>query len=285
MSSSPHESQGATVELSPHEEREAARRAGLRAAVVFETVRREGENELKRAPVALAFSGLAAGLSMGLSLVASGMIQAALPDSPWRPLATSAGYTLGFLVVILGRQQLFTENPVTAILPLLDDPDKGRKSVAVVRLWAIVLATNLIGALGFAYAIAHSGAFSIAERRAFLELGQATLSYDFGTVLIKAIFAGWIVALLVWLLPAAEGSRVSVILILTYVIGLGHLSHVIAGSAEAFYVLAVGATTWSHYARDFLLPSFLGNSIGGVLLVSLLNYAQVAVKSDEETAN
>ncbi|HEY6449889.1 MAG TPA: formate/nitrite transporter family protein, partial [Candidatus Cybelea sp.] len=153
-------SQGATVDLSPHEKREAGRRAGLRAAVVFESVRQEGERELQRPAVALAFSGLAAGLSMGLSLVGSGLIRAALPAAPWRPLLENAGYTLGFLVVILGRQQLFTENTVTAILPLLDDPDKGQKFIAVARLWAVVLVSNLAGAFVFAFAVAHSGAFS-----------------------------------------------------------------------------------------------------------------------------
>jgi formate/nitrite transporter FocA (FNT family) len=113
---------------------------------------------------------------------------------------------------------------------------------------------------------------------------MAVMAYDFGTVFLKAIVAGWIIALLVWLLPAADGSRVAVIVILTYVIGLGSLSHVIAGSAEALYAVAAGAASWSHYALGFLVPSFLGNSVGGVFLVSLLNYAQVAVKSDEETA-
>ena len=276
-------SQGVTVDLSPHEQREAGRRAGLRAAVVFESVRQEGERELQRPAVALAFSGLAAGLSMGLSLVGSGLVRAALPAAPWRPLLENAGYTLGFLIVILGRQQLFTENTVTAILPLLDDPDKRQKFVAVVRLWAVVLVSNLAGALAFAFAVAHSGAFSAEVHRAFLELGMATLQYDFATTLVKGIFAGWIIALLVWLLPTAEGSRVAVIIILTYLVGLGSLSHVIAGSVEAFYAVLVGAASWTHFALDFLLPVFLGNSIGGVLLVSLLNYGQVAVKSEEET--
>ncbi len=278
------ESQGETVDLSPHEEREAKRRAGMRAAVVFESVRREGESELRRAPIALAFSGLAAGLSMGLSLVGTGLLRAALPPAPWRPIVESAGYTLGFLVTILARQQLFTENTVTAILPLLDDSNKLQKGTIVARLWAIVLASNFIGTLVFAFAIAHSGAFSGAASRAFLELGQQTLSYDFATVLVKGIFAGWMIALLVWLLPVAEGSRIGAIAIVTYAVGLGALSHVVAGSAEGLYAVAVGAASWPQFALHFFVPAFLGNSIGGVFLVSLLNYAQVAVKNrDEQT--
>ncbi len=276
--------QGATVELSPHEHKEAERRTQLRAAVVFESIRREGETELQRPVVALAFSGLASGFSMGLSLVASGLLRAMLPASSWRPLIENLGYTLGFLVTTLGRQQLFTENTVTAILPLLDDPNKGQKLLRVFRLWSVVLAANWLGAMLFAFAVAHSGAFSAEANRAFLELGKATLSFDFWTVLVKGIFAGWLIALMVWLLPSAENNRVSIIMLITYVVGLGSLSHVIAGSVDAFYAVFGGVATWAHCWRDFLLPVFLGNSIGGVLLVSLLNYAQVAVKNDEEAA-
>ncbi len=220
---------------------------------------------------------------MGLSLVASGLIYAALPATPWRPLVVNLGYTMGFLIVILGRQQLFTENTVTAILPLLDDPDKKQKIGNVVRLWIVVLVTNVVGTGIFAFGLQHTAIFGDDAKRAFLEIGIATLAYDFGTVFLKGIVAGWIIALLVWLLPSAEGSRVAVIIILTYVIGLGNLSHVIAGSGDALYAVAAGATSWSRYALGFLVPSLLGNSLGGVLLVSLLNYAQVAVKSEEET--
>jgi len=207
-----------------------------------------------------------------------------LPASTWRPLLENLGYTLGFVVVTLGRQQLFTENTVTAILPLLDDPQKGQKLVKVARLWSIVLLANWIGALVFAFAVTHSGAFSPGANDAFLALGKETLSHDFWTVLVKGIFAGWLIALMVWLLPSAESQRVSVIVLVTYVVGLGGLSHVIAGSIDVFYAAFAGAAAWTHVVRDFLLPVFLGNAIGGVLLVSLLNYAQVAVKNEEETA-
>ena len=278
----PGERDGASVTLTDSEHKEAKRRTALRAAVVFETVRREGEQELVRPIASLAFSGLAAGLSMGFSLVAMGLIRAALPPSGWRPLLENLGYTLGFLIVILGRQQLFTENTVTAIVPLLDDPNKRDTFLRVARLWIIVLVTNVAGALLFALGLAHSDAFAPDVKTAFLELGKQTLSYGFGTILVKGIFAGWLIALMVWLLPAAERSRLSVIIIITYVVGLAGLSHVIAGSVEALYAVVTGAATWSHYLVGFLLPVFIGNSLGGVLLVSILNYGQVAPEADAQ---
>ncbi|MHB8145921.1 MAG: formate/nitrite transporter family protein [Vulcanimicrobiaceae bacterium] len=274
------ERDGETVQLSDAERRESKRRVGLRAAVVFETVRREGEQELERPIAALAFSGLAAGLSMGFSLIATGVIRAALPDAPWRVLIENFGYTLGFLIVVLGRQQLFTENTVTAVIPFLDHTNT-KTFAKVARLWAIVLITNLLGALIVAFALARSDAFPPNVKAAFLSIGQQTLAHGFTTVLLKGIFAGWLIALMVWLLPAAENSRVSVILIITFIVGAAGLSHVVAGSVEAFYAVVSGSASWGRYLVDFLLPVFIGNSIGGVLLVSIINYGQVAPESDD----
>lgn len=270
-----------TKQLTEAEVQEASRRVSPRAAIVFETVRREGEQELSRPNAALAFSGLAAGLSMGFSLVATGMIDAGLPQTPWRPLVDNLGYALGFMIVILGRQQLFTENTVTAIIPLLDSKERLRTLGNVVRLWSIVLTTNLLGALLFALLVAHTNAFSPNVKHAFLQIGVTTLSFGFGPTLIKGIFAGWLIALMVWLLPAAAESRLAVILIITYVVGAAGLSHIIAGSVDALYAVVVGSASWSYYLLDFLLPVFIGNCLGGVLLVSILNYAQVAPEAAE----
>jgi formate-nitrite transporter family protein len=275
-------STGSTVNLSESEAREADRRAGLRAAVVFESVRREGENELARPPVALAFSGLASGLSMTLSLIVTGMIRARLPAAPWAALVENLGYTVGFLATVLGRQQLFTENTVTAVIPLLDDWANRKKWTSVARLWVVVLITNLIGAGLLAAAIAHTDIFTPPVKHAFLSLGLEAVNATPLTIFLKALLAGWMIALMVWLLPAAETSRVAVIVIITYVVGLGALAHVVAGSAEVLYAVASGAVTWGTYFLVFLIPTFLGNSLGGVILVSLLNYAQVAVQSEEE---
>lgn len=266
---------GNIVELSKDEEQEVRKRSALRAAVVFETVRREGETEVSRPALALAFSGLACGLSMGFSLVGTGLLRAYTPDAPWRPLFINLGYTLGFLIVVLGRQQLFTENTLTAILPVLDDPDKGKKFMQMLRLWGIVLFTNLIGAAIFAYVIAHTATFEPAVKAAFLQIGLETLKPTFVEILWRAILAGWLIALMVWLLPAAYQQRVWIILIITWLVGAAGLSHIIAGSVEALYAVSAGAWPWTLYVTNFLVPVFIGNCIGGVGLVAILNYGQV----------
>jgi len=121
------------------------------------------------------------------------------------------GYTFGFLIVVLGRQQLFTENTVPAILPVLDDPDKLKK-FGQMRLWAIVLFSNLVGAAVFAYAMAHTATFDPNVKAAFLKIGLEALHPSFGEILWRGILAGWLIALMVWLLPSGNRQRLWVIL-------------------------------------------------------------------------
>jgi formate/nitrite transporter FocA (FNT family) len=275
------EEAGNTVQLTGTEEAQVTQRTALRPEVVFETVRREGDAELNRSVSALAFSALAAGLSMGFSLIVPGFLHATLPASPWRVLIENLGYTTGFLIVVLGRQQLFTENTVTAILPLLDEPRKLGIFLKVCRLWSIVLAGNLVGAAIIAAVLAHTSTFDPHVKAAFTELGLATLAPSFGTIVLRGIFAGWLIALMVWLLPAAGNQKITVILVITYLVGFLGLSHIIAGSVEAIYAVASGAATVQSYVFHFLIPVFVGNVIGGVLLVSLLNYGQVAPEHSE----
>jgi formate/nitrite transporter FocA (FNT family) len=279
------EAPGETVQLTATEEHQVRNRTGLRAAVVFETVRREGENELGRPLLSLAFSGLAAGLSMGFSLAVTGVIRAALPDVPWRVLEENFGYTIGFVIVVLGRQQLFTENTVTAILPLLDNQNKRETFAKVVRLWCVVLAANLLGAAIFAFAIAHASIFPDEARGAFAQLAHDAAAPHFWVIAVRGIFAGWLIALMVWLLPAADTQKLWVVLIVTYVVGAAGLSHVIAGSVEVLYGVAIGEISWGGYFGGFLLPVFIGNVVGGVFFVSLLNYGQVAPENDGEDPN
>jgi len=263
------------------EEEQAEERATIPASVVYQAILKEGESELDRSTSALAWSGLAAGLSMGFSLVTEGLLRHALPDAPWRPLIVKLGYSIGFLIVILGRQQLFTENTLTPILPLMKN-SSAKVLGNVARLWAVVLVTNLIGAAIFAIVIARTPVFEESIRQSFLEIGKEALSPGWGTILLRGIFAGWLIALMVWLLPVAEVARFWVIILITYVVGLAHFSHIIAGSVEAFYVAAAGEVSSWHCVVRFVLPTLIGNIVGGVSLVAALNHAQVVAGGDAE---
>lgn len=244
------------------------------AALIHETIRAEGESELERKPAALALSGLAAGLSIGFSLVAQGQVHALLPSGPVQKLLSPLGYVVGFLIVVLGRQQLFTENTLTPILPLLHNRDH-LTFRRVARLWALVLCANLLGTWLFAIALTQTGIFKSGVTHAFAEISRHTLNGSFGMTFVRAVFAGWLIALMVWLLPAAENSKVATIAILTYLIALCGFAHVIAGSVECAYLVMTDQASLRDYVFVFFAPTLLGNIAGGVALVAALNYGQV----------
>jgi formate/nitrite transporter FocA (FNT family) len=258
---------------------EVEERASIGVKIVYDAIRLEGEEELRRSSSALAWSGLAAGLSMGFSLVMDGLLRHALPPAPWRPLISKFGYTTGFVIVVLARQQLFTENTLTVILPFLNRKD-WLTARNVLRLWSIVLIANLIGALVFAWVVGNTPIFDPARQESFAEVGLEAAAGSFGVKLLTGIFGGWLIALMVWLLPAAEAARLWVIILITYMVGLGDFSHVIAGSVEVLYLVTTGALGWGFFLGEFLLPALIGNIIGGVSLVALLSHAQVVAGRD-----
>jgi formate/nitrite transporter FocA (FNT family) len=259
----------------PSEIREQIKNRALPSAqVVFETLHNNGVHELGRPTQALGWSALAAGMSMGFSLIAEGLIQSHVPNTAWRPLIAPWGYSLGFLVVILGRQQLFTENTLSAILPLLTELS-WRRLLNVTRLWATVLSCNMVGALAVAWLIGRQDAFTPEVNGAFAEIGRAALAPGFGTHVLQGLFAGWLIALMVWLMPFAETFRLVVILLLSYVIGLGGFPHIVAGAVEVYYLGWMGLASWGRIFWMFIIPTLAGNVIGGVALVSVINYAQV----------
>lgn len=259
--------------LSSKREEEIIDRTSPPGEVVYEAIYAEGEHELKRNSIELGLSGLAAGLSMGFSMVAEALLRIHLPEARWTPLVTKLGYAVGFLIVILGRQQLFTKNTLTVILPLLRKKKAGMVG-DVARLWTIVLLMNLLGAFAFAFFAAKSNAFSPEAREAFGKIGRAAITPGFGEILVRAIVSGWLIALMVWLLPFAEAARTWVIIIMAYLVGVAELPHVVAGSVETLYLVVAGSLSLVEWFATYFVPTLIGNVIGGVTLVAVGAHAE-----------
>jgi formate/nitrite transporter FocA (FNT family) len=264
---------------SPHlddaEREQAAEHSTPRALVIHEIVREEGEAAMERTFAALMWSALAAGLSMGFSFLVQSILESELPDTSWRSLIASFGYTIGFVFVILGRQQLFTESTLTAVLPVLTRRDL-KTLGKTFRLWGIVLFFNLVGTVIFAGLLQIPGVFSPDVIESLMKVSKVPLSGEFGVTVVRAMFAGWLIALMVWLLPSARSARLLTILLVTYTVAVSKLSHVIAGSVESAYAVMTGAASVSDYFLVFLVPTFIGNVIGGVSLVAILNHGAIA---------
>ncbi len=270
-------------DLKPAQMRDARRREAPSAGVVFEAIRREAESELARPLSGLAWSALAAGLSMGFSFIAQALLYTYTPEVAWRSIVASFGYSIGFMMVILGRQQLFTENTLTPVLEVL----RTRRAATVVRtgkLWLVVLVANMLGTAIFAASVAYFDVLDPKMNEALATIAAREYEVSFGTMFVRAIFAGWLIALMLWLMPFAETARVAVIIIVTYVIGLAHFPHIIAGSVAGLYPVFTGVHGPGEFLVAFFIPTLLGNVVGGVALVAAVNYAQVAF-SDSEQGN
>lgn len=265
--------------LSRDEREDVDERGPPRPVVLHETIRREGEIELERSLSALVWSSLAAGLTMGFSMLARGLLREHTEGLPGRFLIESLGYPIGFLVVILARQQLFTENTMTAVLPLMTGPS-WRKFGGLLRLWGIVLLGNLAGSALFALGVLHLPLLDPPGQQALRAIGDELMAHSAWQMFTRGIPAGWLVATVVWLLPAVDRGKVAVIFIVTYVIALGGFTHIIVGSVEALYLVFGGQASLGDYLGRFALPALAGNVVGGSLIFALISHAQV--RSDDE---
>ena len=261
--------------LSKRQEREVEAQSRPNAALIHETIRAEGESELERRWWAILLSGFAAGLSIALSFIVQAEIRAFISNESVGRLVAPFGYTIGFLVVVLGRQQLFTENTLAPILPLLRHRDS-KTLLSVLRLWGLVLAANIAGTWAVAFAIAHGGVFEPRVWDALVQIGQQTVAANFAVTLVRGVFAGWLIALMMWLLPAASGSRPHIIILMTFILALCQFSHIVAGSVDCAFMVQIGKVSLADYIFVFFIPTLLGNVLGGTTLVALLNYGQVA---------
>jgi formate/nitrite transporter FocA (FNT family) len=255
------------------DDKKSEERQRLRSPVVYEIVRREGEEELNRPLNSLWWSGVAAGAAISSSLLTKALLHHYLPDAPWRPVVESFGYCVGFLIVILGRMELFTEHTVSAVLPLLKDLSV-RNLLRTGRLWIFVLGANLAGTAAAAVASVFIGTAHPDHLNAMLEVSREFAALPPLQALVYGIPAGFLVAAIVWMLPSAQGSEFWIIVTVTYVIGLAGFTHVVVGSAEIFVLVLHGELGLAGSLRS-LGPTLLGNIIGGTGLFAVLAYGQV----------
>jgi formate/nitrite transporter FocA (FNT family) len=256
------------------------------AQEIYEQVANNARQELGRSSVSLAISGLAGGIFMGLSAMGNAIAIALLTPVGAAPSATTLFiakmfYPLGFIVVILGRSQLFTENTLYPVALVLAEKSHFWNTM---RLWAVVLPFNVLGALSFAALASLTGALSPSIVQSLAQLGLEAASHPSSTIFWSGVMGGWIIATVAWQVSASHSITGSIMIIwmLCFVVGLGNFAHCIAASGEVFAAILTGSAPWLTFPKWFL-PAVAGNICGGVGMVTLLEYGQVIVGKDAQS--
>ena len=245
-----------------------------RTPVIYEVVRRLGEDEMKRPATSLWWSGVAAGLSISFSLLAQAILIENLPDADWTPLVSSFGYCVGFLMVVLGSQQLFTESTITVVLPVFKNPSWANLA-RMGRLWAIVLVANFCGTLFAATFCTFTPVLTPEILDEMQEISRVLLKHEWWHMGLLGISSGFLIAAMVWMIPSAESAKFAVITLMTYLIAIGGFTHIVAGSMEANMLLLSGDWGILQMLGQFFVPVLIGNMIGGTALFAMISYAQV----------
>jgi formate-nitrite transporter family protein len=231
----------------------------------------------------LFLSGIAAGLEVGFSMFLIGVMitttTGQLPQ-PVVALLVANMYSMGFILVVVGRSELFTEQTTLAVLPVLD----GRKSIqSLLELWGIVYGANMLGAAVIAGMIVLTGPpLGVVDPQVFGEVAGKITGHSAGVIVLSGILAGWLMGLLSWLVAAGREtvSQIVIVWLITTSIGLGHLHHCVLGTVEVLCAVYVGSATPAEFAH-FLVWATLGNTIGGSVFVSLVKYSHARPESPE----
>ncbi|MEP7177232.1 MAG: formate/nitrite transporter family protein [Gemmatimonadales bacterium] len=265
-------------------EQQAETGTRLSAVEIHRNILLPGLKELQRPGAALLWSSLASGLVIGFTFV-GGAFAASLVSAPYKHAAFSAVYPLGFILVIMARSELFTENTLVPVIPFLQSRDSAH-FLSLLRVWSLLLVGNLVGAAIFGWTLARTPMVDPALQVELSQIAAVATTGSFGDMVYKGVFAGWLIGLLSWLLASthATGAQIALIWICTAPISALHFRHSIAGSVEAFYRAAAGGAGWGEMFGGFVVPAVIGNAIGGVLMVAILNYGQVAADSEGEPA-
>lgn len=263
-----------------HQEEVLEEASSIAAPMVFEVIRREGAEELQRPNSSLAMSAMIAGLALGFSVLGKALFHAYLPDATWRPLVENLGYAIGFVIVIMGKMQLFTENTITAVVPVLTRPT-WRVFARLMQLWGLVLAFNLAGSALFAIAVYQIRLTEPEVFEALLAISRHGVEGGFWQTLFLGIGAGWLIASLVWMMPNAESAKLFLIVLITWLISLAGFSHVIAGTCEAVLLMLTDHLGVVEGVFGFILPALIGNIIGGTLIFTGLIWAQIRAERCE----
>ena len=242
---------------------------------ILSRVIHEGEAIFKIKNQALGLSAIIAGLEIGFSyfLLCSlhYLLSGKLGENTIFKLF-SLVYPVGFILVVVGKSALFTEQTSVLTLPVLNGQ---RKMIELLRIWGVVVLGNVAGGILFTLFIGYlAPKLNLFTHETMVTIGEHVVHYDAWVLFLSAIVAGWLMGLLNWLLNSTINSltRILLIFLITGVIGFGGFHHSIVGNIEVFGALLYSENVNLLDYISFLALALAGNIIGGAIVVGLFKY-------------
>jgi len=261
----------------PAEADEEPKPLGQEAPEIVEDASRIGEKRLDRSSLGDMVTSFIGGMSICFGVLAMAWTSASLGGAPPPSVAHLVGalaYPIGFVILLIGKSELFTENFLLPVMGVI----QGRGTIGgLLALWGRSLVFNLLGTFVFAFLVSRPGVLPEAVAVHIEDLGHHVVEYGFWTALLKAVFAGWLMTILTWLLLAAEGmgAKLLIIWVIGTLIVLGDFAHVIISGAEVLMAMLLGdPINPVHWLQSSFFPILIGNIVGGVVFVTLLGMVQ-----------
>jgi formate/nitrite transporter FocA (FNT family) len=242
---------------------------------ILSRVTHEGEEIFKIKKLAVFLSACIAGLEIGFSYLLICTLYFLLAGKIEEHIVFKMFglvYPLGFIMVILGKSILYTEQTSVLALPVLN----GQRTVLeLLTIWGLVIIGNLLGGILFIFCVGDLAAqLNLFDKETMVKIGSHILNHSYGVLLLSSIFAGWLMGLLTWLLNSTTESltRILLIALITGTIGFVGFHHSIVGNIEAFGAFLYSETISMGDYLMFLVLTLLGNGIGGSIVVALFKY-------------
>ncbi|MDA8052633.1 MAG: formate/nitrite transporter family protein [Deltaproteobacteria bacterium] len=267
----------------------AEKPGGKEPSEIFKASVEVGQTRLNRTWLEMSMSGLIAGMNVTFGIIASSYVAGATAPFVGANISKIFGalfFPIGFIFLMIGKSELFTENflvPVTSVIA------KKNKIGSLFKLWSLTLIGNMAGIFIFALAIAGSlnqlvPSFVVSHIHS---VANSYMSKSPFVMVLSAIFAGWLITLMTWLLIASRGTlaRIFIIWIVGFLIFLNSFSHIVVASSEILIAINTGShISYLSWLYPYVPLTIIGNMIGGLFFVTILQYLQIlhATSSSED---
>jgi formate/nitrite transporter FocA (FNT family) len=251
---------------------------------IFERTRREGARRLERPVLELMSTALAAGFDIIVGIVVLALVESQLSHQFGTHAAHvfgSIGFGIGFVFLIVGRGELFTEN---FLVPLAGLHGKERNAWwKIAELWSVSPVFNLIAGFAMGVLLSVHSVLPFGTGSVIVHVSETIYANGWLALFISAIFAGALITAMTWFVEgqSSTGVRIAVAWSAGAILALGSFNHVIVVSLELVFGIRFGADIpWSFVVENFFVAA-AGNMIGGIGLVTLNRFTQAKAGGSE----